>query len=144
MMIYLALCLFYQNSSQIHAHTHTYSLALIHTLHEIIHVPQWDLQPPTISPLSFNHRVPFRWHGSLIFMRWQLHHKNQIAISADARARSALILRQFALDWWTLMVGNQLQWGLVVVSTSQALPVVVLVKHRVLTGADVYRAESCL
>lgn len=41
------------------------------------------------------------------------------------------------------MVGNQLQWGLVVVSASHTLPVVVLVKQKVLTGADVYRAESC-
>lgn len=41
------------------------------------------------------------------------------------------------------MVGNQLQWGLVVVSASHALPVVVLLKQKVLKGADVYSTESC-
>lgn len=42
------------------------------------------------------------------------------------------------------MVGNQLQWGLVVISALRGLPVVVLVEHKALTGADVYRAESCI
>lgn len=41
------------------------------------------------------------------------------------------------------MVGNLLQWGLVVVSALYGFPVVVLVKYKVLTGADVYRPESC-
>lgn len=42
------------------------------------------------------------------------------------------------------MVGNLLQWGLVVFSASHALLVVVMVKNKVLTGADVYWADSCL
>lgn len=72
--------------STIQRFTHTH-------IHTDVHTPAWNHTCATVrftasyyltSSLSFNRRVPFRWHGSLIFMRWQLHLKNQIAISQDA------------------------------------------------------------
>lgn len=56
--------------------------------------------------------------------------KSPFPISQDARPRPALILCQFALEWWTLKVGNQLRWGLVVICALCGLQVVVLLKHK--------------
>lgn len=103
---------------------HSQTLTHVH-LHAIIQVPRLDLQPPTISPLSLNLGASFRWHGSLIFMLWQLHQRKHFprhqALLCSARC-------QFVLEWWTPLVENQLQWELVVVSAFCDLPVVVWVK----------------